>query len=52
LIEIAFILLILREGMVARLAAGREFPLLPNPGEPDCGNLYRNLKFPDASSKR
>jgi hypothetical protein len=24
------------------------FPILPNPEDPDCGNLYRNLKFPDA----
>jgi hypothetical protein len=22
------------------------FPILPNPDDPDCGNLYRNLKFP------
>jgi hypothetical protein len=26
----------------------QEFPILPNPEDPDCGNLYRNLKFPDA----
>jgi hypothetical protein len=26
----------------------REFPILPNPEDPDCGNLYRNLKFPEA----
>lgn len=25
----------------------QEFPILPNPQDPDCGNLYRNLKFPD-----
>lgn len=23
------------------------FPILPNPEDPDCGNLYRKLKFPD-----
>ncbi|CAN5483368.1 hypothetical protein BH10ACI4_BH10ACI4_30840 [soil metagenome] len=28
--------------------AQQEFPILPNPADPDCGNLYRNLKFPDA----
>ncbi len=28
--------------------AEQEFPILPNPEDPDCGNLYRNLKFPDA----
>ncbi len=26
----------------------QEFPILPNPQDPDCGNLYRSLKFPDA----
>ncbi len=25
----------------------QEFPILPFPDDPDCGNLYRNLKFPD-----
>ncbi len=25
----------------------QEFPILPNVDDPDCGNLYRNLKFPD-----
>jgi hypothetical protein len=25
----------------------QEFPILPHPDDPDCGNLYRNLKFPD-----
>jgi hypothetical protein len=25
----------------------QEFPILPNPEDPDCGNLYRNLKFPE-----
>jgi hypothetical protein len=24
----------------------QDFPILPNPEDPDCGNLYRNLKFP------
>lgn len=24
----------------------QEFPILPYPEDPDCGNLYRNLKFP------
>jgi len=28
--------------------AEQDFPILPNPEDPDCGNLYRNLKFPDA----
>ena len=25
----------------------QEFPIIPNPEDPDSGNLYRNLKFPD-----
>lgn len=25
----------------------QEFPILPNADDPDCGNVYRNLKFPD-----
>jgi hypothetical protein len=28
--------------------AEQEFPILPNPDDPDCGNLYRNLKFPNS----
>jgi hypothetical protein len=26
----------------------QEFPILPHPEDPDCGNLYRNLKFPNS----
>jgi hypothetical protein len=26
----------------------QQFPILPHPDDPDCGNLYRNLKFPDS----
>ena len=26
----------------------QDFPILPNADDPDCGNLYRNLKFPNA----
>jgi hypothetical protein len=25
----------------------QEFPILPNPEDPDCGNVYKSLKFPD-----
>ncbi len=25
----------------------QDFPILPTPDDPDCGNLYRNLKFPE-----
>jgi hypothetical protein len=31
--------------------AEQEFPILPNPEDPDCGNLYRNLKFPNSIYK-
>lgn len=31
--------------------AQQEFPILPNPDDPDCGNLYRNLTFPEAIYK-
>ncbi len=27
--------------------AQQEFPILPHAEDPDCGNLYRNLKFPE-----
>jgi|tagenome__1003787_1003787.scaffolds.fasta_scaffold20352933_1 hypothetical protein len=27
--------------------AQQDFPILPNVEDPDCGNVYRNLKFPD-----
>lgn len=27
--------------------AKQDFPILPSPEDPDCGNLYRNLKFPE-----
>ena len=29
----------------------QEFPLLPTPEDPDCGNVYRHLKFPDGIYK-
>ncbi len=27
--------------------AQQDFPILPNADDPDCGNLYRNLRFPE-----
>ncbi len=27
--------------------AHQEFPLLPDPDDPECGNLYRELEFPE-----
>ena len=29
----------------------QKFPIMPDPSDPDCGNLYRTLKFPDAVYK-
>ncbi len=26
----------------------QDFPIIPNPDDPDAGNVYRDLKFPDA----
>ncbi len=31
--------------------AQQEFPILPNVDDPDCGNLYRTLTFPEAIYK-
>ena len=31
--------------------AQQDFPILPNVDDPDCGNLYRNLRFPEAIYK-
>jgi hypothetical protein len=27
----------------------QDFPILPHPDDPDCGNLYRNLTFPETT---
>ena len=37
-----------RRDRLLQWQALQEFPILPFPEDPDCGNLYRNLKFPDA----
>ncbi len=36
-----------RRERILEWQAQQEFPILPHPDDPDCGNLYRNLKFPD-----
>jgi hypothetical protein len=36
-----------RRERILEWQAQQEFPILPDPDDPDCGNLYRNLKFPD-----
>jgi hypothetical protein len=37
-----------RRDRILEWQAQQEFPILPHPEDPDCGNLYRNLKFPDS----
>lgn len=37
-----------RRDRILAWQAEQEFPIIPNPEDPDCGNLYRNLKFPDS----
>ena len=36
-----------KRAKILEYQAEQEFPILPDPHDPDCGNLYRNLKFPD-----
>jgi hypothetical protein len=36
-----------RRDRIVEWQAQQEFPILPCPDDPDCGNLYRNLKFPE-----
>ena len=36
------------QGVLDAHQAQQEFPILPNPDDPDCGNVYRNLKFPQS----
>ena len=36
-----------RRDKILQYQAQQEFPILPYPDDPDCGNLYRNLKFPN-----
>src|SRR3954453_7409163 len=36
-----------RRDRILAWQAQQEFPILPNVDDPDCGNVYRNLKFPN-----
>lgn len=36
-----------RRERILQWQAEQEFPILPNADDPDCGNVYRNLKFPN-----
>lgn len=35
-----------RRERILEWQAQQEFPILPSPEDPDCGNVYRSLKFP------
>ena len=35
-----------RRERIVEWQAQQEFPILPQPEDPDCGNVYRTLKFP------
>ena len=35
-----------RRERIAEWQAQQDFPILPSPEDPDCGNVYRSLKFP------
>jgi len=36
-----------RRERIVEWQAQQEYPILPDVDDPDCGNVYRNLKFPD-----
>ena len=38
-----------RRERIAEWHAQQEFPILPDPADPDCGNVYRSLKFPTST---
>ena len=35
-----------RRGRILEWQAEQEFPILPDPEDPDCGNVYKTLRFP------
>lgn len=36
-----------KRAKIVDFAGRQDFPILPNPEDPDCGNVYRDLTFPD-----
>lgn len=36
-----------KRAKIVEFAARQDFPILPNPEDPDCGNVYRDLTLPD-----
>ena len=37
-----------RRDRILEWQSQQEFPIIPSPEDPDCGNVYRNLKFPQS----
>jgi hypothetical protein len=37
-----------RREKILEYQAQQDFPIIPNPDDPDAGNVYRDLKFPNA----
>lgn len=35
-----------RRDRILQWQAEQEFPIIPDPADPDCGNVYKSLKFP------
>jgi hypothetical protein len=36
-----------KRAKILEFQARQAFPIIPNPDDPDCGNVYRDLTFPD-----
>lgn len=36
-----------RRERILQWQSQQDFPILPNPEDPDCGNVYKDLKFPE-----
>ena len=36
-----------KRAKILEYQAQQDFPILPNPGDPDAGNVYKDLTFPD-----
>jgi hypothetical protein len=37
-----------KRAKILEYQAQQDFPIVPNPDDPDCGNVYKDLTFPDA----
>jgi len=41
-----------KRGRILEWQREQEFPIIPDPDDPDAGNVYRDLKFPDGVYER